>query len=136
MQTTPKPGRARRLPVMAAPSPQRIAALHTIRDSLPGQSGARQRDRLLAALRQLGLVSTYEASRYLDLYDPRARKMDLCNAGHPVEKMWCLMPTESGNLHRIGAYYLDRGAAPQHIAAVATTPKHKKSSGKRTGNNP
>jgi hypothetical protein len=99
---------ASRLMVIDAPSQERIAALHGIRDANPGQSGARQCDRLLAALRQLGLVTTYEASRYLDLYDPRARKMDLCNAGHAVEKMWCLTPTESGDLHRIGAYYLTR----------------------------
>lgn len=99
---------ASRLPVIEAPSQERIAAMHAIRDNNLGQSGKQQCARLLAALQQLGLISTYEASRYLDLYDPRARKMDLRDAGHPVEKMWILTPTESGDLHRIGAYYLDR----------------------------
>lgn len=99
---------ASRLPVIEAPSQERIAALNAIRDANLGQSGKQQCARLLAALQQLGLVSTFEASRHLDLYDPRARKMDLCDAGHPVEKMWILTPTESGDLHRIGAYYLDR----------------------------
>lgn len=99
---------ASRLPVIEAPSPERIAAMHVIRDANLGQTGKQQCARLLAALQQLGLVTTYEASRHLDLYDPRARKMDLCDAGHPVGKMWVATPTESGEFHRVGAYYLDR----------------------------
>lgn len=96
--------------------------MHAIRDTNPGQSGNRQCARLLAALQQLGLVSTYEASRHLDLYDPRARKMDLCDAGHPVEKMWVATPTESGELHRVGAYYLDRLGAERVLDGEPDAP--------------
>lgn len=92
---------AARLPVIEAPSQERIAALNAIRDANLGQSGKQQCARLLAALQQLGLVSTFEASRHLDL----------CDAGHPVEKMWILTPTESGDLHRIGVYVLSRATA-------------------------
>ncbi|WP_293999937.1 helix-turn-helix domain-containing protein [Sphaerotilus sp.] len=122
--------------VIDAPSQERIVALHAIRDANPGQSGTRQCDRLLAALRQFGLVTTYEASRYLDLYDPRARKMDLRNAGHPIATMWCHTPTESGDLHRIGAYYLARDAAQQHLAPVEASPKQKQSANKSTAKHP
>jgi len=89
----------------------RIAALHAIRDRHRGQTGAIQAARLLDALQTLQHVTTYEASRYLDLYDPRARKLNLVKAGHNILTTWRRVQTESGEHHRIGVYSLVRGAA-------------------------
>lgn len=91
--------------------PDRIAALHAIRDSHPGHTGAIQAARLLEALERLQHVTTFEASRHLDLYDPRARKLNLVKAGHRILTTWSAVPTESGALHRVGVYSLVRGAS-------------------------
>jgi len=90
--------------------PERIAALHAIRDRHPGDASSTQRARLLEALQTLGHVTTFEASRYLDLYDPRARKMELVRAGHDTLTTWRSVQTESGERHRIGVYALKKGA--------------------------
>ena len=88
--------------------PERIAALHAIRDRHHGDASSTQRARLLEALQTLGHVTTFEASRYLDLYDPRARKMELVRAGHDTLMTWRSVQTESGERHRIGVYALKR----------------------------
>ena len=90
--------------------PERVAALHAIRDRHIGPAAETQRACLLEALRALGHVTTFEASRYLDLYDPRARKMDLVNEGHQILMAWRVTETESGERHRVGLYSLVRGA--------------------------
>lgn len=92
-------------------SADRIAALHRIRDLTTGLEASAQRDRLLCALQALGHVTTFEASRYLDIYDPRARKMELVKRGHDVVTVWRSVPTESGATHRIGVYMLRKGAS-------------------------
>lgn len=89
--------------------PERIAALHAIRDRHRGDASATQRARLLEALQTLGHCTTFEASRYLDLYDPRARKLELVKHGHEVLTTWRPVQTESGERHRIGVYMLRRG---------------------------
>ena len=90
--------------------PERIAELHGIRDRFKGDAAATQRDRLLAAMRELGSVTTYEAMRHLDIYDPRPRKLSLVRAGYDVVTTWRHAETESGDKHRIGVYSLRRGA--------------------------
>ena len=91
--------------------PERVAALCAIRDRHPGLSGKHQCARLLEALQTMGHCSTFEASRYLDLYDPRARKMDLLKAGHRVLMVWRHVRTECGATHRVGVYSLLKGRA-------------------------
>jgi hypothetical protein len=91
--------------------PERIAALHRIRDRFKGEASATQGDRLLAAMRELGSVTTYEAMRHLDIYDPRPRKLSLVRAGHDVVMTWRTAQTESGDTHRIGVYSLRRSTA-------------------------
>jgi hypothetical protein len=86
----------------------RVAVLHAIRDSIPGNSSKAQQERLLRAIQRLGSVTTFEASRHLDLYDCRARKMDLVKAGHPIQKSWDQVHTEAGVPHRVGRYFLAR----------------------------
>jgi len=93
-------------------SADRIAVLHAIRDDRPGNAGAIQRERLLAALRALGSLTTFEASRYLDLYDPRARAMELRRAGHGILTVWERERTECGAVHRLGRYVLAKAAKP------------------------
>jgi Helix-turn-helix domain len=92
-------------------APERIKALQAIRDRIPGTDPGAQRQRILEAMQTLGHVTTYEASRYLDCYDPRARKMGLVKAGHAVLMTWRKVPTESGVLHRVGVYTLARAVA-------------------------
>ena len=89
-------------------SPEKIASLEAIRDAMPGNSSSTQEMRIHTALGQWSL-STFEASRYLDAYDPRARVMGLRNKGHNILTSWALVPTECGKMHRLGVYTLQRG---------------------------
>jgi len=90
-------------------SPERIAALHAIRDRHTGDSVGPQCARLLETLQTLGHCTTFEASRFLDLYDPRARKLNLVQAGHEILTTWRRIETESGEKHRVGVYALVKG---------------------------
>ena len=101
--------------------PERIAALHTIRDRFPGNVAAAQETRLLVAMQELWHVTTFEASRYLDVYHPPARKLALVKRGHEILTTWRRSATESGKSHRIGVYSLvkcneQRPAAPADCA--------------------
>lgn len=93
-------------PDMTTP-PGRIAALHAIRDRHLGHTGPIQRQRLLCALHELNAVSTFEASRYLDIYYPPARKFELVDEGHDIVTEMREALTESGRRHRIGIYLLN-----------------------------
>lgn len=88
---------------------ERIALLHQIRDLTNGLAASAQRGRLLQALQELGHVTTFEASRHLDIYDPRARKLELVKGGHDIVTAWRTAATESGATHRIGVYMLRKG---------------------------
>ena len=82
---------------MTAPhniTPERVAALHAIRDRHRGDACATQAARLLDALESLQHITTYEASRCLDLYDPRARKLKHL-LGIPVKPMTQSVTTSS-----------------------------------------
>jgi hypothetical protein len=61
---------------------------------------------LLTAIQALQHCTTFEASRYLDIYDPRARKLQLVKAGHEIQTTWRYTLTEAGERHRIGVYSL------------------------------
>lgn len=95
----------------SGPSAERIAALHAIRDEFKAANSKTQAACLLAALHRLGGVSTYECSRHLDIYHAPARKLNLRQAGYPVETAWVTEYTEAGRPHRIGRYFLARDAA-------------------------
>lgn len=88
--------------------PARRAALLAIRDAIPGKSRAAQQRRVLTAIQQLGSVTTFEAMRFLDVYDPRPRKLELVRKGYPIQLAWDQMQTESGDLHRVGRYFMAR----------------------------
>ncbi|MCV2367320.1 helix-turn-helix domain-containing protein [Roseateles oligotrophus] len=90
-------------------APERIAALHAIRDRYLGDSSSQQCARLLEAMQSLGHCTTFEASRYLDMYYPPARKLNLLQQGHAIQTTWRTVQTESGATHRVGVYSLKRG---------------------------
>lgn len=94
---------------LARPSAERLAALRAIRDAHRGLAAPNQRARLLAALRELGNVSTFEAMRYLDIFDPRPRKLELVRQGHPIITLRRRLETEAGVSHCIGVYVMTKG---------------------------
>lgn len=100
MLTTKKNGMARtNAGVMAA-------ALTAILRGLPGNSARRQRQRLLQALSVLGSVTTVEATRFLDIIDPRARVCELRKRGYQIATVPVTRPTECGAIHVVGKYVL------------------------------
>lgn len=91
---------------MSLRTPQhKRAALAIIRKAIPGTTTAAQCARIRAALAQFS-ITTFEAMRYLDCYDPRARVMQLRNAGEAIVTHWQTIITESGDKHRVGLYVM------------------------------
>ena len=86
-------------------------ALAAILAAHPGNSCAVQCARIRAALSQFSLT-TFEAMRHLDVYDPRARVLQLRKAGESIKTTWGQITTESGELHRVGVYVLATGTTP------------------------
>ena len=93
---------------MIATSNDKRKALAEILAAHPGNSCAVQCDRIRAALSQFSLT-TFEAMRHLDVYDPRARVMQLRNSGEFITTTWSRITTESGHWHRVGLYMLETG---------------------------
>jgi Helix-turn-helix domain len=92
----------------ATPS-EKKAALKAIATEFSGQGAPAQRDRLLAALSRFA-VSTFEAMRYLDIYDPRPRVHELRHRlGYKITTTKQIIETESGAKHRVGLYVLESG---------------------------
>jgi uncharacterized protein YcaQ len=91
---------------IAATSPEKIALLVKLSEALPGNAGANQATRLLEALKH-GPITTNEARRFLDVFDPAARVRDLRHKrGHEIETHRALSITEQGVAHRVGLYVL------------------------------
>ncbi|PYE23144.1 helix-turn-helix protein [Paraburkholderia silvatlantica] len=91
----------------------RQKTLTAILNRIPGNDSASQRARLMAAMQETGHVTTHEAMRILDCYDPRPRIFELRGAGHAITTATRIEQTESGVPHRIGVYFLNasKGAA-------------------------
>ena len=85
----------------------RTEALAAILRAMPGNGNSIQCARMMAAMEQLGSVTTFEGSRHLDCYDPRARVHTLRLAGTSIKTVMRHEPTENGVLHRVGVYLLD-----------------------------
>ncbi|TDP74132.1 helix-turn-helix domain-containing protein [Roseateles toxinivorans] len=96
-------------------TPEKEAALKSLRDQFTGLDAATQKTRLLAAL-QLFPVTTFEASRFLDVYHPAGRIRDLRDDGHEILTLWTDTTTEAGVTHRIGRYVLVRMAQQEQAA--------------------
>lgn len=84
----------------------KLADLETIRRQFPGNDCPAQRQRFLEAMGRYP-ITTVEASRYLDVYYPPARVMELRNEGHAIKTHWATVVTESGQKHRVGLYALE-----------------------------
>lgn len=85
-------------------------ALASILAAHPGNSSDVQCTRIRAALSRFSLT-TFEAMRHLDVYDPRARVLQLRKADENIITTWGRIATESGHLHRVGIYSLGTGAS-------------------------
>jgi hypothetical protein len=94
--------------VTASPDDKR-EALAAILAAHPGNTCAVQCARIRATLSRFSLT-TFEAMRHLDVYDPRARVLQLRKAGEHIDTHWTKVATESGHLHRVGVYVL--GVSP------------------------
>lgn len=95
--------------VTTSPADDKREALAEILAAHPGNSCAVQCARIRAALSRFNLT-TFEAMRHLDVYDPRARVLQLRKDGESIKTVWTRIPTESGDLHRVGLYVLAAGA--------------------------
>lgn len=80
-------------------------ALASILTAHPGNTCTVQCARIRAALSRFNLT-TFEAMRHLDVYDPRARVLQLRKAGECITTVWTQVITETGHSHRVGMYVL------------------------------
>ena len=85
----------------------RAESLPMILHDMPGNDFEAQRNRMIAAMERLGHVTTFEASRYLDCYDPRPRIHELRNAGKRIKTVVRQEQTENGVHHSVGVYFLE-----------------------------
>jgi hypothetical protein len=82
--------------------------LQAILERHQGIDANAQRTRIFTAMQELGSVTTYEAIRHLDCYDPRPRIWELRHIhGHKIKTHMRAEQTESGIFHRIGVYFLE-----------------------------
>jgi hypothetical protein len=88
---------------------RRQKKLAAILKRLPGNSPGTQRARLMAAMHETGHVTTFEAMRALDVFDPRPRIFELRGEGHAITTATRIEQTEAGVPHRIGVYFLSNG---------------------------
>ncbi len=84
------------------------AALKEINRKFGGNSVKEQEIKYLQALKKFS-VNTFEASRYLSIYDPRARICGLRAKGYNIKTIWETIEAENGVKHRIGCYILSSG---------------------------
>ena len=87
---------------------QKEAVFQEINKQSSGNSVKEQCARLLQALRSFS-VNTFEASRFLNIYDPPARILQLCQQGHCIDTIWQVIEAENGDKHRVGCYLLRSG---------------------------
>jgi Helix-turn-helix domain len=88
-----------------ATTPSKLAALESIRLSNQGNTSIVQCRRCELALLQFP-ITTFEASRYLDVYHPPARILQLRRRGLKILTLWKSVLTEAGVRHRVGLYVL------------------------------
>ena len=90
------------------PPADKQQALQAILEEYPGNTCAVQCERIRAALSCFS-ITTFEAMRYLDVYDPRARVARLRKQGECIDTHWTRIHTEAGHPHRVGLYVLVPG---------------------------
>lgn len=88
-----------------SPADDKREALASILAAHPGNTCTVQCARIRSALSRFSLT-TFEAMRHLDVYDPRARVLQLRKAGERIDTHWTCIETEAGHPHRVGVYVL------------------------------
>lgn len=95
--------------VVAAANQIKLAHYATLLNRFKGNDADTQRTRLDLAL-QYAPTTTYEARKYLDIYDVPARIMELRAQGLRIDTLRVAQQTDAGVIHRrIGLYVLQSG---------------------------
>ncbi|CAE6946238.1 hypothetical protein R69608_05536 [Paraburkholderia nemoris] len=84
---------------------RKSAAKESVKQQYSNDATA-QRNRILAALRTHGSLTTLEARRRLDVLHPAARVMELRDAGFLISTVWSVDHNELGSQHRVARYHL------------------------------
>ena len=87
-------------------SPDKMAALLEVRDMFPGTESRAQCNRIYEFMHRGFMLSTFEASRHLDVYHCPARILQLRADGHNIITHRVTVVTEAGKPHRVGNYLL------------------------------
>ncbi|HDR9355958.1 TPA: helix-turn-helix domain-containing protein [Burkholderia vietnamiensis] len=98
-------------------NPQNFLSFDRIIANWPDNTAEHQRARLLEAMRLCAGITTLEATRYLDVIDPRARVVELRKEGYRIVTSWVCQPSECGRLHNVGLYTLTANATDISMAA-------------------
>lgn len=110
MGKKPKKKAATLVEVVAAANQVKLAHYATLLKRFPGNDANMQRTRLYLAL-QHAPITTYEARKYLDIYHPNARALELRAQGLRIETLRVAQQTDAGVIHRrIGLYVLQPGS--------------------------
>ncbi|MFM0309650.1 helix-turn-helix domain-containing protein [Paraburkholderia sp. RL17-383-BIF-A] len=97
--------------------PQNFQSFDRIIANWPANTAEHQRARLLEAMRLCAGITTLEATRYLDVIDPRARVVELRKEGYRIVTSWVCQPSECGRPHNVGLYTLAANATNNSIRA-------------------
>ncbi|MFM0668051.1 helix-turn-helix domain-containing protein [Paraburkholderia sediminicola] len=97
--------------------PQNIQSFDRIIANWPDNTAEHQRGRLLDAMRLFAGITTLEATRFLDIIDPRARVVELRKEGYRIVTSWVSQPSECGRPHNVGLYTLAANATNDNIGA-------------------
>jgi hypothetical protein len=97
--------------VVAAANQVKLAHYATLLKRFAGNEANTQRTRLYLALQHVPITS-YEARKYLDIYDVPARIMELRAQGLKIDTLRVAQQTDAGVIHRrIGLYVLQPSEA-------------------------
>lgn len=106
MRKSDKKKAAGNVQVIAAADETKRAHYATLLKRFPGNHCGVQTVRLCHALK-VAPVTSYDARKYLDVYDVPARIMELRKFGYEIETLRVAQETDAGVLHRrIGLYVL------------------------------
>jgi hypothetical protein len=97
--------------------PQNVQSFDRIIANWPDNTAEHQRGRLLDAMRLFAGITTLEATRFLDVIDPRARVVELRKEGYRIVTSWVSQPSECGRPHNVGLYTLAANPSNDHVPA-------------------
>jgi hypothetical protein len=97
--------------------PQGFQSFDRIIANWPDNTAEHQRARLLEAMRLCAGITTLEATRFLDIIDPRARVVELRKEGYRIITSWVSQLSECGRLHNVGLYTLAANASNINMGA-------------------